>query len=702
VGRTNSIAFPTTLDAFSRNVSGRDGFVTRLSPDGASLSYSTFLGGSGVDIPTSIVLDSAGNAYVTGETESPNFPFTNGTWDTDFDDSSADVNDWTDSFVVRFVWPSDLSVAPVDIAFVPPLAVNPGENLIIEATVHNEGDGVASAVRVRFLDGLPTGGVPIGTDQLIPVIAASGGIGRASVTWTASPPGPHEICVVVDPANGIDELNESNNEACATIQVSFGPITALLIGQPNYTAADTYVTSVTSLSLSVLDRNGTGIKFSRYRIDNAPWVDYLGPFSLLDEGEHLLEWYSEDNTDTREEARSLRLLVDDTPPSTTLAIGEPKFVAVDTFVNSSTALALAPADAGAIPVGVALTEYRLDGGAWIPYAAPFTLAGPDGARTLEYRATDHLGNAATGTRRVVLDNTPPSTTHAPDRGPFDTATRFTLSVSDGGSGVDRVEYHVDGGSWIPYEVGFSLPEGDHVVVYSAWDRLNNKAVERTFSVTIVTPPVTSFPLIWIVLAVTVGIAVSISWLFEFLRRSFWIPFAVMWARLSHGDILDHKKRGMVVGYLAANPAANFAAIRADLKMAMGTLTYHLWVLEKEGEIKSWRDGRFRRYAPHGHRVAEMQPRLTDIELLLLQRIRGTSGLTQKELAKDVGVSQPAVSYHINRMAALGVLRVERRGRGKRYMADLGDLQGDAGSQADRDGVTDPEPVDKTDDWGAPR
>jgi len=240
------------------------------------------------------------------------------------------------------------------------------------------------------------------------------------------------------------------------------------------------------------------------------------------------------------------------------------------------------------------------------------------------------------------------------------------------------------------------------VGYRAEDRVNNRAEEREFSLTIVVaagpPPL----LIWIVLLVSTGIAVALLWLFEFLRRSFWTSFVFLWARLSRDDILDNKKRGMVVGYLAANPAANFAAIRADLGMAIGTLTYHLWVLEKEGEIKSWRDGRFRRYAPGGHRVAEMQPRLTDIELLLLERIRETKGLTQKELAKDVGVSQPAVSYHMARMAQLGVVSVERRGRAKLYTANLGDVPGGAGPEGNQGEGPDFAPPDETDEWRARR
>jgi len=83
---------------------------------------------------------------------------------------------------------------------------------------------------------------------------------------------------------------------------------------------------------------------------------------------------------------------------------------------------------------------------------------------------------------------------------------------------------------------------------------------------------------------------------------------------------------------------------------------------------------------------------------VLKRIRETSGLTQEELAKDVGVSQPAISYHISRMAMLGVLRVERRGRAKRYTANLGEAPGDVGPQGDPGDGPDFAPPDETDEW----
>jgi hypothetical protein len=80
VGRVDSTSkdFPTTTGAFSRNYNGGDfdGVVFKLNPSGNGLVYSTFLGGSDNDSAEGITVDSAGNAYVTGGTRSPDFPTT--------------------------------------------------------------------------------------------------------------------------------------------------------------------------------------------------------------------------------------------------------------------------------------------------------------------------------------------------------------------------------------------------------------------------------------------------------------------------------------------------------------------------------------------------------------------------------------------------------------------------------------------------
>jgi sugar lactone lactonase YvrE len=78
-GYTESSDFPTTTGALQATFgSGTDdAFVTELNPAGSALVYSTFLGGNGNDEGNGIAVDSSGDAYVTGSTESTNFPTVN-------------------------------------------------------------------------------------------------------------------------------------------------------------------------------------------------------------------------------------------------------------------------------------------------------------------------------------------------------------------------------------------------------------------------------------------------------------------------------------------------------------------------------------------------------------------------------------------------------------------------------------------------
>lgn len=87
VGETKSLDFPT-VDSFQSAFNGQtdysDVFVTRFSPDGSALVYSTYLGGSNNDGGTGasvykmgLAVDDAGKAYVAGYTESSDFPTLN-------------------------------------------------------------------------------------------------------------------------------------------------------------------------------------------------------------------------------------------------------------------------------------------------------------------------------------------------------------------------------------------------------------------------------------------------------------------------------------------------------------------------------------------------------------------------------------------------------------------------------------------------
>ena len=74
-GYTHSTNFPTAAALQPVYAGGNsDAFVTKLRASGSTLAFSTYLGGTAVDSGSAITLDSAGNAYVTGFTQSVNFP----------------------------------------------------------------------------------------------------------------------------------------------------------------------------------------------------------------------------------------------------------------------------------------------------------------------------------------------------------------------------------------------------------------------------------------------------------------------------------------------------------------------------------------------------------------------------------------------------------------------------------------------------
>jgi hypothetical protein len=77
-GFTASTDFPTTTGAFQSTLGGSDTFVSKLNPTGTALVYSTYLGGTNNDVGYGIAVDGAGDAYVTGATQSTDFPTTPG------------------------------------------------------------------------------------------------------------------------------------------------------------------------------------------------------------------------------------------------------------------------------------------------------------------------------------------------------------------------------------------------------------------------------------------------------------------------------------------------------------------------------------------------------------------------------------------------------------------------------------------------
>lgn len=150
-GFTQSSDFPGSKNGFGvfqPDYTGtQDGFVTKINSSGTAIMYSSYLGGNGSDEGRGIALDSQGNIYIAGSTESTNFPGTKLSSirsDASFQDS---IKGATDTFVIKIAQATTLIVEK---KVVNNSSVYPGDIVTFLITVKNT--GLIPATNVDFSD----------------------------------------------------------------------------------------------------------------------------------------------------------------------------------------------------------------------------------------------------------------------------------------------------------------------------------------------------------------------------------------------------------------------------------------------------------------------------------------------------------------------------------------------------------------------
>jgi hypothetical protein len=140
-GFTNSSNFPTASPLQVTNAGG-DAFVAKLNAAGNTLLYSTYLGGSGGDEGLGIAVDDAGGAYMTGHTSSSNFPMANPL-------QSTFAGGDKDAFVAKL---SDVvAPTPATLILAPNSATNPvNTQHCVMATVKDAVGNPLPGITVRF------------------------------------------------------------------------------------------------------------------------------------------------------------------------------------------------------------------------------------------------------------------------------------------------------------------------------------------------------------------------------------------------------------------------------------------------------------------------------------------------------------------------------------------------------------------------
>ena len=213
VGNSQSTDFPVTSNALQpHNAGGYDVTITELSPNGATILYSTYLGGSADDNYEGqgrLRLDQSGNLYLASETGSTNFPVTPNALQTVF----ADGNPSYDGYDVFFTILGSATVGLVS----PAAAGNSGD-----ATVTIDGAGFTAGSTCSLVMGSTT----------IAATAAIVGTGGNSITCTfalaGAPTGSYNVEV------SIPNLNPVVEQGAFTVTGGTGPNVWLsVVGRPS-------------------------------------------------------------------------------------------------------------------------------------------------------------------------------------------------------------------------------------------------------------------------------------------------------------------------------------------------------------------------------------------------------------------------------------------------------------------------------------
>jgi hypothetical protein len=138
-GYTTSSDFPTTPGAYEESYNGeRDAFISKLSFDGSSLIWSTYLGGSDLEKGFGVVVDSDDNPIALGYTYSPDFPTTPGAYDEEYNEEFG-----SDAFVAKIspsgdalIWSTFLGGSANDVGLA--LTLGSSENLLITGHTSSE------------------------------------------------------------------------------------------------------------------------------------------------------------------------------------------------------------------------------------------------------------------------------------------------------------------------------------------------------------------------------------------------------------------------------------------------------------------------------------------------------------------------------------------------------------------------------------
>lgn len=281
--------------------------------------------------------------------------------------------------------------------------------------------------------------------------------------------------------HAIDAAGNVGDDSSASFVINaadvWAPTTNAVVAPATWTNA-----SNVTVTLSATDI-GSAVASTHYKLNGGATQAYSTPISVSAEGTTAVQYWSVDTSGNTEVAKTAYARIDRSKPTVVDDI---------TAVMSNPAVVHLSATDGLS--GVSSIQYRVDGGSWtsVPGAAATVNISGVGSHTLEYRATDAVGNQSDDTAKGLSlapgDHTAPVTTVSGVSSSWTSATALVslTAVDSGGAGVAATYYRFgDAGSRVTYALPFTVgAEGATPIVYWSEDNADNIEATRTVVVRI--------------------------------------------------------------------------------------------------------------------------------------------------------------------------------------------------------------------------
>jgi len=217
-----------------------------------------------------------------------------------------------------------------------------------------------------------------------------------------------------------------------------------------------------------------------------------------------------------------------------------------------------------------------------------------------------------------------------------------------------------------------IPKGHHIITLSVSDGISMVNISVTVDIIGPTPNhpgkvspnniliISSVILLLSVIAILVFVTTEVG------KYSSIVFMAPLYSRIRKEALLDNFTRGKIYQYLVEHPGSYLSLIIKELELNTSVAVFHLNKLEQKGYLRSTKDGLRRRFYPDGKNIPMRPSKLERIT----RAIRLNPGITQKELAEDLGLKFSTINEYVIKMKGTGLLTVIQNGKKKHlYLFD---------------------------------